>query len=283
MSYQDIYYQSDDGLKLYARDYPHDAPKATVLCMHGMSRNSADFHDLAQALQNDFRVVSVDQRGRGLSDYDSDPYRYNALTYSNDMLTLLDHLGLKQVIAIGTSMGGIISLVMGAKAPERLQAVILNDIGPVIERAGLDRIKGYVGKISGVESWADAAAQVRSVNEGALPHYDDDDWRRFAERVFRENENGVPVQAYDPAIAAAFQGGNAAPDLWPAFDAIASLPVLVVRGETSDILSMDCVDEMQRRKAGLISVTVPGVGHAPMLDEPEARSAVLEFLQALAT
>jgi pimeloyl-ACP methyl ester carboxylesterase len=281
--YADYWYTSDNGLRLYARDYAHPAPRATVLCMHGLSRNSADFAELSEALQQDFRVIAVDQRGRGRSAYDPDPANYSPLVYVRDMFTLLDSLAIPRVIVIGTSMGGIMSLLMAALQPTRLAAAVLNDIGPVIDPVGLDRIRRYVGKVPPVASWAAAVAQVRELNEPVFPDWQTVAWERFTRKLYREDTQGVPQLAYDPAIAISIQESAATPpiDLWPAFTALATVPTLVIRGATSDILAADCVAEMKRRKPDLVSVEVPNRGHAPMLDEPVARAAVLEFLAGL--
>ncbi len=281
--YADYWYTSDNGLRLYARDYAHPAPRATVLCMHGLSRNSADFAELSAALQQDFRVLAVDQRGRGRSAYDSDPANYSPLVYVRDMFTLLDSLAIPRVIVIGTSMGGIMSLLMGALQPARLAAVVLNDIGPVIDPVGLDRIRRYVGKVPPVTSWAEAVAQVRNMNAPVFPDWQSNDWERFTHKLYREDAQGVPQLAYDPAIASSIQASADTPpiDLWPAFAALATIPTLVIRGATSDILAAECVAEMTRRKPDLVAVEVPDRGHAPMLDEPVARAAVLKFLAGL--
>ncbi len=279
--YNEVYYRSTDGLRLYARDYAHARPRATVLCMHGLSRNSADFAALCAALNDDYRVLAVDQRGRGLSDYDADPGNYSAEVYVRDMFTLLDHLELERVVAIGTSMGGVISMAMGASAPQRFAGVVLNDIGPVIDPAGLDRIRAYVGRLPAVASWEEAARQVRTANSIAFPDYDDDDWMGFARNVFRENAEGVPVLAHDPAIAESLKVSNVPIDMWPLFDAMATIPMLVVRGATSDILAPACVSEMRRRRPDLTAIEVPDRGHAPMLDEPGAIAAIRRFLDQI--
>lgn len=283
--YDDIWYRSSDGLRLYAREYAHPAPRATVLCMHGLTRNSADFADLCTSLHGEYRLLAVDQRGRGRSDYDPNPANYTPIIYVRDMFTLLDQLGLDRVVAIGTSMGGVMSMFMAAMQPLRLQAVVLNDIGPVIDPVGLERIKAYVGLGDPVSSWDEAAAQARSTNGIVFPDWDDHHWLIFAKRLYRENEHGVPVLAYDPAIAQSLRqsGETALPlDLWPAFAALAPIPTLVIRGATSDILAPDCVAEMQRRKPDLATVDVPNRGHAPMLDEPVAIAAIRHLLSGVA-
>ena len=279
--YSDIYYNSSDGLRLYARDYAHPTPRATVLCMHGLSRNSADFAKLCTTLHDGYRLISVDQRGRGLSAYDPDPSNYNPLVYVRDMLTLLDHLGIGRVAAIGTSMGGVIGMLMAASAPDRFLGVVLNDIGPVIDPTGIERIRSYFGQLPAVSTWQEAAAQVRSTNAIAFADYREDDWLTFARNTYRENAVGVPVLAHDPAIAQSLRPTSAPVDLWSAFDAMTGIPMLVVRGATSDILAPECVVEMRRRRPDLTVVEVRNRGHAPMLDETVATAAIRLFLEGL--
>lgn len=281
--YVDLWYDGSDGLRLYARDYRHAAPRATILCLHGLTRNSADFAELAAELQRDYRVIAVDQRGRGRSSDAPDPATYNPLVYVQDMFRLLDGQGLARVIAIGTSMGGLMSLLMAATQPGRLSAVILNDIGPEIDPAGLARIRGYVGRIPPVADWAAAIAQVRALNADVFPDWNAADWERFTRKLYRDDGHGRPVLAHDPAIAQSIAANPDAPpvDLWPAFAALAAIPTLVIRGATSDILAPACVAEMKRRKPDLRAIEVPQRGHAPMLDEPVARAAIHEFLASL--
>jgi pimeloyl-ACP methyl ester carboxylesterase len=282
--YTDIHYQSADGLTLYARDYAHPAPRATLLCMHGLTRNSADFAGIADHLAEHYRLVVVDQRGRGQSQWDTNPQNYQPAVYVQDMFLLLDRLGLDKVILMGTSMGGLMSMIMAAMQPERLRAVILNDIGPVINPAGLERIKGYVGKSGPVANWEEAVAQAREINGREFPDFDEGDWLRFARALYRENDAGVPVLAYDPAIAkpmAEDQDAAVPLDLWPAFDALKPIPALVVRGALSDILSPDCVVEMQARKPDLQVAEIANRGHAPTLDEPACTAAIERFLNGV--
>jgi pimeloyl-ACP methyl ester carboxylesterase len=284
-AYDEHFYTSRDGLRLYARDYPHAEPRATILCLHGLSRNSADFAQMCETLNDEYRLIAVDQRGRGKSAYDPNPENYNPLVYSRDMFDLLDHLGLGQVIVIGTSMGGVISMVMGSMDNTRFRAVVLNDIGPVIDPSGLARIRAYVGQLEPVNTWADAEAQVAATNAIAFPDYSAAEWGRFARNVYREDENGRPVIAHDPAIAGSLRDradAPAVPDLWPAFDVLSDVPILVVRGETSDILAPGCVTEMRRRRPDLEAVEISGRGHAPMLDEPAAIAALRNFLARVA-
>lgn len=282
--YRDIYYQSRDGLTLYARDYYHASPRATLLCMHGLTRNSADFAGIAEHLAPDYRLIVVDQRGRGLSEWDPDADNYQPAVYVQDMFQLLDELGLEKVVLLGTSMGGLMSMIMASLRGERFLGVILNDIGPVIDPAGLARIKGYVGKSGPVRSWAEAVAQTREINGKEFPDYDEDDWLRFTRALYRENAQGVPVLAYDPAIAQPMAENEEAavpPNLWPAFAALAELPCLVIRGALSDILAPGCVAEMRSRKPDLVVAEIPDRGHAPTLEEPACIAAIDDFLGSM--
>lgn len=282
-SYQDVFFPSADGrLQLYARDYGGTGPG--LLLMHGLTRNAADFGDLAERFAGRFRVVVPDQRGRGRSEYDPEPSNYVPITYCGDMLGLIVRLGLERPVLVGTSMGGLMAMVMGAMAPQNYRGLVLNDVGPVVEPAGLARIAGYVGAASAVTDWAGAADYCRLANAAAFPHYGEADWLRFAHRLFTEDARGVPRLAYDPAIAAGLAGSDpsAVPvDLWPMWDALAPLPILAIRGERSDILGADTFAEMARRHPGMHSVVVPGVGHAPMLDEPAAIAAIQRFFENL--
>jgi len=280
--YRDHWYHSSDGLRLYARDYagPAGASLLPVLCMHGLTRSSADFAWIAAHLARTRRVVSVDQRGRGRSDYDTVPSNYTPQTYVQDMFRLLDELDLDRVILIGTSMGGLMSMLMANMQPLRFPAIVINDIGPEIDPSGLDRIKNYVGTGHAICSWDDAVAQTRAINGVAFPDYTEAQWLRFTRGLYREVD-GQPQLAYDPALAQPMlddQSGAVPPDLWPLWENMAAIPMLVVRGELSDILAPSCVARMRELAPGLQVVEVPRRGHAPMLDEPEAVVAIERFL-----
>ncbi len=284
-SYEDIYYQSEDGLRLYARDYPHPTAEHVVLCMHGLTRNSQDFEHIASVLNEHFRVVVPDQRGRGDSAYDPNAANYRPGTYVADMFTLLGHLGISQVILLGTSMGGLMAMLMNAARPEIVEAVILNDIGPEVDPAGLARIQARVGKLPPVTSWDEAVRQNQEAQGHAFPDLSDADWLEFTRALYREDDNGVPRLAYDPAISQPMTDSAEAAvpaDLWPVFDKLSDVPLLLVRGALSDILSSPCTAEMQRRHPGMRLVELTNRGHAPLLDEPEGERAIVEFLSDLA-
>lgn len=279
-SYEDVFFPSADGrLELYARDYAGSRP--CLLMMHGLTRNSADFAELAEHFAGRFRVVVPDQRGRGRSQYDPEPANYVPATYCADTLGLIARLRLERPVLIGTSMGGLMAMAMASMSPLGYRGIVLNDVGPVVDPAGMSRISGYVGNAAEVADWEGAAAFCRKTNASAFPHYDDDAWRAFAHRLFREDAQGVPRLAYDPSIAVAMTAADpAAPsvDLWPMWDALAPLPILALRGELSDILTAETLDEMARRHPGMRAALVPEVGHAPMLDEPVALRAIERFL-----
>lgn len=284
--YDDIYYQSADGLRLHARDYgPADA-RATVLCMPGLTRNAADFEDVCAGLPDGVRAIAVDQRGRGLSAHDPNPANYQPATYVGDMFALIDHLGLERVILCGTSLGGLMAMMMNAMRPGSFAGVILNDIGPVVDPAGLARIKGYVGKGEPVTSWDAAAAAIRASNEVAFPNLDDEGWLRFAKRTFEEVGPGDIRLAYDPKIAEPIGDDDDSavpPDLWPVFDMLHDVPLLIIRGGLSDILSADTVAEMRRRAPSADVFEVTGVGHAPMLDEAGVMECINGFVESCAS
>lgn len=286
-SYREHRYCSADGrLDLFARDYPAAAGSESrnpLLLMHGLTRNSADFEPLIAHLGGDARRMIVpDQRGRGLSAHDPDPANYRPDIYVADMWKLLDELEVDRVICIGTSMGGLMAMVMGAQKPERISGIVLNDVGPEVSEEGLDRIRSYVGPSDAMANWEEAAIRCHAINASALIGYDDDDWMAFARRTCRELPDGRVVFAYDPAIAGGMEEddpGTVPPDLWALWDALGSIPILTIRGAHSDILSPATLGKMvERREGGFAYVQVPDRGHAPILDEPMAVAAIRAFL-----
>lgn len=288
IDFHEMWYESEDGLRLFARDYPCLDNKRpgdpTIVCIPGLTRNSADFHALCFSLQKRFRVIAVDLRGRGRSDYDSEPANYQPLSYVKDVQTLIAKLELDRVVFIGTSLGGLVSLLIGAQKPAWLQALIINDFGPELDQAGLDRIKSYVGKSPPVRNWSEAVAQCKATNGTELPDLSEAQWLTFARNVFRQDASGRPVLAYDPAIARPFENNEAKADaspLWAAFEALPAVPILVIRGAISDLLSSDCVAQMQGRRNDLRCMEVPNRGHAPLLNEPVALAAIESLLSSL--
>jgi len=285
MPYTDRSWTSADGLTLYARDYaaaPGPA-KLPVVCIHGLTRNSRDFEAVAPWIAaQGRRVLAVDVRGRGRSDRDPNPQNYQPPVYAGDVLALMGQAGIARAVFVGTSMGGLITLVVAAMNPGAVAGAVLNDIGPELAPAGLARIMGYVGAASPLETWADAAAFARGINAVAFPNADAAHWDAFARRIFRE-ENGRPVLDYDPDISAPFRNTpiGAAPDLWPLFTGLTTgRPVLLVRGAVSDLLDADIAGRMREAAPEMAYIEVQDVGHAPMLTEPEAQAAIAELLRA---
>jgi len=284
--YEDCSWTSSDGLNLHYRDYPGpEGGQATpVLCLHGLTRNGRDFADLAEHLAETRRVIVPDMRGRGMSDYSPDSDTYNPLTYVADVELLLDEAGIERFISIGTSMGGLMTMLLGQADADRIAAAVLNDIGPQIEPVGLERISGYVGQGRSYPTWIHAARSLGEVHGEAFPDYSLEDWLEMAKRIMVVSQNGRISYDYDMAIAEPFaKPGNAAPaNLWDAFEAMADTPMLLVRGELSDLISPDTVERMKQRNPALATVTVPRAGHAPTLDEPEAREAIDTLLAGIA-
>lgn len=280
--YRDGYFAVRDGLRLHYRDYPSSADRPPLLCLHGLTRNARDFADFAERHSPHFRVIALDFRGRGMSDNDPLPARYNALAYAGDVIELLDQLDIARAIFVGTSLGGLVTLAIAAIAPERIAAAILNDVGPELGDAGLDHIRKYVGRGERFVSWDEAAQAIERNQHAAFPNYRAADWLAAAHRHCRESEGRV-VFDYDPAIADAFKMAEATPkvDMWPLFAALARKPLLVVRGELSELLRPETLERMREAAPDMKSVTVPDIGHAPMLDEPEAAAAIDGFLASL--
>ena len=286
-AYAERRWTSRDGLSLYARDYPAagGGDRLPVVCLHGLTRNSKDFEDIAPVIAGwGRRVVVPDVRGRGQSDRDPDPRHYQPKIYARDVIEMMAALDMKRAVFLGTSMGGIITMTMMAIRPNAVAAAILNDVGPAIAPEGIARILSYVGKGPTVRDWSDAARYVREINAVALPHYGDEDWHRFAQRTFRQGGNG-PELDYDPAITVPLGKPPSKLSLWLAgflFRRLARRrPSLLIRGEMSDLISAEIAGKMQRMAPRLRRVDVPGVGHAPTLTEPEAVDAIDQFLRTV--
>ena len=275
----DHHYDALDGLRLYCRVYPARQPGGTpALCLPGLTRNSRDFVALATHLSAQREVLSADLRGRGRSAWDSDPSHYQLPVYVQDAWSLLDSLGITRVLVVGTSLGALMGMAMAAAKPDRIAGVVLNDAGPEIDPAGLRRIAAYAGKLPPVASWAEAAAQAKRVYGLALPGLSDADWLEYAHRGYRENAAGIPVVDMDPRISEVFSNPAAVTDLWPLYARIKGVPMLVIRGAQSDLLSAATVARMAREKPDLHHITVADRGHTPLLNEPECLAAIDEFV-----
>ncbi len=272
-----------DGLQLYVRHYP--APGATrraALCLPGLTRNARDFEVLAAHLSTGAAarpVYTLDARGRGGSDHDRDPTNYALPVEMQDVIDMLIAYDIGGAALIGTSRGGLATMLLAAAQPTLIGAAVLNDIGPVLEFAGLQRIAGYVGKTSAPATWAEAAAAVKRIDGPFFPAVPEDKWEAIARQRFAQAD-GRPAPGYDPKLAQtlALPESGEVPTLWPQFVALKGVPVMVVRGEMSDLLSAATVAQMQARHGRVEVVTVPGQGHAPLLDDRPTLDAISAFL-----
>ncbi|MBC9031281.1 alpha/beta hydrolase [Sphingomonas sp. JC676] len=283
-NYSDGYWWSKDGLRLHYRDYAGPADRPPLLCFPGLTRNARDYEALAERLAGRWRVIAVEFRGRGESAYTKDPMTYVPLVYLQDVEALLTELNITRFVAVGTSLGGIVTMLLAATDGGKLAGVVLNDVGPELDPAGLARIRTYVGKSVWYPTWMHAARGLAEGNSEVYPDYGVEDWLRMAKRLYRVNSSGRIVLDYDMKIAEPFRvpGNEAGPDMWPTIDALAGRPLLVVRGEHSDILGAATAEKMIARVPGAELVTVPGVGHAPTLEEPEAMAGIERLLAKVA-
>lgn len=283
-AYSSRFWESADGLKLHYRHYPSRSEGAKgalpILCMHGLTRNSRDFAVLAQHLSQTHDVLVPEMRGRGESDYAKDFSTYNPLTYVADIGALLAHENISRFIAVGTSLGGLMTMIMAAGGVERIAGAVLNDIGPEIDPEGIARIREYVGQGRSYPSWMHAARALEEEHASSFPAFGLDDWLAMAKRGMVVQQNGRILFDYDMNIAEPFQNddGAAPPNLWPALEALAGRPVLFVRGALSDVLTEATLAEMLKRLPEAVSVTVPDIGHAPLLEEDVAIAAIDELL-----
>lgn len=280
-AWQDRSWTSRDGLKLHYRDYAGADDRPPVVCLHGLTRNARDFENIAARLAGDWRVIAVDFRGRGGSEYDSDSSRYMPPVYAADVLQLLDELGIEKAVFIGTSLGGIVTMILAGFAPQRIAGALLNDVGPELDRPGLDRIASYVGQPALFRDWDEAADAFAAKYSDVHPGYDRDAWLRYSKRVARQSESGIELD-YDMAIAEPFKQMDektaAATDAWPLFRALDGKPVTILRGENSDLFPASAAKKMVEAVPTAELVTIPNVGHAPDFDEPESIAAVERLL-----
>src|SRR5664279_2520606 len=273
-----------DGLRLHARCYgARSAPALPVVCLPGLARTAEDFDALGQALASDQslprRVISLDYRGRGQSEYDRDPANYNFQVELADVLAVIAALDAARAILIGTSRGGILAMLLAAVRPSAIAGVVLNDIGPVIEPKGLIRIKGYVGKLPQPRTFEEGAEILRRLFDHQFPKLTHEDWLASARRAFR-HENGALVPTYDIKLAKTLEGVDFEkpfPPLWQQFDALKGTPVMVIRGANSDVLSPATVEAMAARRATLETFEVPDQGHAPLLVEADVIARIVDF------
>ncbi|MBB3988732.1 alpha/beta fold hydrolase [Croceicoccus naphthovorans] len=281
--WHDRSWQSEDGLSLHYRDYsgPDGADLLPVICIPGLTRNARDFAGLASHLSQHRRVICVDLRGRGDSDFAKDAATYQPLQYAQDVIALMDQAGLDRAAFIGSSLGGLVTMTIAMSRPALIAGAVLNDVGPKIEKAGLERIADYVGQQRSFPTWMHAARSLQE-NHGAIhPDWGVIDWLAEAKRVMVLGNNGRITFDYDMRIGEGFADAvdeAAGLDLWPAFETMARYPLVVVRGENSDILSDTVAREMQGRMSNIELVTVPGTGHLPTLAEPEVMQAIEHLL-----
>jgi len=279
---------AQDGLKLHVRDWrPADeAARLPVVCLPGLARSGADFEELATALANDpgrpRRVLAIDSRGRGQSDYDPNPANYNLAVELTDVMAVLTALGLGRAVFVGTSRGGLLTMLLATARPAAIAVCVLNDIGPEIDMTGLLRIKRYVGKLPEPSDFADAVRLLKQTMGEQFPKLSDEAWLKWAHRSFKQT-NGRLVLDYDVKLATTLTEVDTAkplPTMWKEFDALASVPMLVVRGANSDLLSPATLAAMQARHPGMESIEVPDQGHAPLLAEPDVIDRIAEFVAA---
>ena len=283
-AWEDRYWESADGLKLHYRDYPGRAARPPLLCLPGLTRNARDFEPVADAFAGEWRVICAEFRGRGDSDYAKDSASYNALQYVADVLALLDQAGIDKAVFVGTSLGGLVTMLTALEHSDRIAAAVLNDIGPDLDPEGVDRIKDYVGQGRSYPTWMHAARALQDSTSHAFPDYEISDWLAMSKRTMCVANNGRINLDYDMKIAEPFHASDAGSDFdfWPSFRALSGRPVLAIRGELSDLLSPATLAKMQTKMPEMTTVTVPRVGHVPTLAEPEAQAAIAALLGKLA-
>lgn len=282
--YAPLYVSAGDGLKLYARDYgPRVSPTLPVVCLSGLSRNSSDFLDLALAFATDAqrprRVLALDYRGRGRSDYDPDWRHYDIKVEVGDVLQVLTAAGIAEAVFVGTSRGGIIAMALAAVRPALLRGVVLNDIGPVFEVQGLARIQSYVGKLRLPRDHAEGAAILKDVWGAQFPAFEEADWLAMARGTWKEADGALALN-YDPNLSKPLREIDLTmplPSFWPLFEGLKPVPVLALRGEHSDLLSAETLAAMARAHPDCETITVPGQGHAPSLAGRDAIEAIRRF------
>jgi pimeloyl-ACP methyl ester carboxylesterase len=277
----DGYWASDDGLRLHYRDYGGRGDRPPILCIPGLTRNARDFEGVADRLKGEWRLICVDLRGRGQSDYAKDAMSYVPAVYARDIEALIAQLNLERFILFGTSLGGLITMLLAAEDKNRIAGALLNDIGPDIEARGLDHIRSYVGRSQSFPTWLHAARFLSEAQGDRYPDWPIDQWLVYAKRLCKLTPGGRVMFDYDMRIAEPFKlpGGDTGFDAWAAFRALSDIPSLVVHGALSDLLTADTVQRMLAENPAMEAVTVPRAGHAPTLDEPEAVAAIDALLR----
>jgi len=281
--YEDRYWQSDDGLKLHYRDYPSSSDATPVICVPGLTRNARDFEHLGPWLDGKRRLLLINLRGRGGSEYAPDSGSYNPKQYVADIAKLLEEIDIPKAIFIGTSLGGIVTMLMAKAHPDRVAGALLNDVGPELEQAGLDRIGSSVGQGRSFDTWAHAARDVGGGSGDIFPDFTLDDWIRFCKKLYRLTSSGRIILDYDMKIAEPFDrkgGGSGA--LWNALESLKDKPTMILRGGLSDLFSERIAKEMLGKLGQGELATVPRVGHAPSLEEPASLDAIETLLQRVA-
>ena len=275
----DRYWTSSDGLRLHYRDYDGPSDRPPIVCLPGLTRNVRDFEPVADRHAGTWRILSLDFRGRGLSAYDPEPRNYTPNTYAADVLAWFDAIGIERAVLLGTSLGGIVTMILAAAAHNRISGAMLNDIGPEIDPAGIERIRGYVGKPSAFTSWDDLVQALATRNADVYPGYRAEQWHVFARKIASEREGRITFD-YDLAIANNFNRSpnEAAPSLWSQYRSLGGIPLLILRGELSDLLAAEVARKMAEALPEAELVVVAGVGHAPALDEPEAIAGIDRLL-----
>ena len=277
-------YWWNDGLRLHYRDYAGGGDgRPPILCLPGLTRNVRDFEVLADRLAPAWRVITVDFRGRGDSAYSKNPTSYAPLIYVLDVQALIRELALDAFVAVGTSLGGLVTMLMASAERDKIKGVVLNDVGPELEAAGIARIRTYIGRSGNWPTWLHAARALAENQRHAYPDYRIEDWLRMAKRLYRLSSNGRIVIDYDTRIAEPMRNAPDQPpvDLWPAIEALKDVPALILRGELSEVLSARTVARMSAALPRAEVVTVPRTGHAPTLEEPEAANAIDRLLESV--
>jgi pimeloyl-ACP methyl ester carboxylesterase len=278
--WSDGWWTAGDGLRLHYRDYAGGAGRPPILCIPGLTRNARDFEGVADRLKGEWRLICVELRGRGQSEYARDPMTYLPPVYWQDVEALIAALGLQRFVLFGTSLGGLITMLLAMADNKRIAAALLNDIGPDLEPQGLDHIRSYVGRSQSWPTWLHAARAICEMQRDRYPDWDTGQWLVYAKRLCRLTPGGRVVFDYDMRIAEPFKApeSNCGFDLWTAFAGLKGVPSLVVHGEISDLLSCATVDRMLAENPAMEAATVPRVGHAPTLDEPEAQAGIDRLL-----